>query len=58
MGTSMAGVGGVGTFDGVVLSGLVATLLVPGALGESEEGKEKAIPPGIPFLYIERFYFK
>ncbi|WP_259134156.1 DUF1614 domain-containing protein [Salinibacter ruber] len=24
--------GGAGTFDGVVLSGLVATLLVPGAL--------------------------
>ena len=28
----MASIGGAGTFDGIVLSGLVATLLVPGAL--------------------------
>lgn len=32
LGTGMASIGGAGTFDGVVLSGLVATLLVPGAL--------------------------
>ncbi|PSQ70076.1 MAG: hypothetical protein BRD31_04415 [Bacteroidetes bacterium QH_2_64_26] len=32
MGTSMAGVGGVRTFDGVVVSGLMVMLLVPGAL--------------------------
>lgn len=32
IGTGMASIGGAGTFDGVVLSGLVATLLVPGAL--------------------------
>jgi uncharacterized membrane protein len=32
MGTGMASIGGAGTFDGIVLSGLVATLLVPGAL--------------------------
>lgn len=31
-GTGMASIGGAGTFDGIVLSGLVATLLVPGAL--------------------------
>jgi uncharacterized membrane protein len=30
--TGMASIGGAGTFDGIVLSGLVATLLVPGAL--------------------------
>jgi uncharacterized membrane protein len=32
LGAGMASIGGAGTFDGVVLSGLVATLLVPGAL--------------------------
>ena len=32
IGTGMASIGGAGTFDGVVLSGLVATLLVPRAL--------------------------
>ena len=32
IGTGMASIGGTGTFDGIVLSGLVATLLVPGAL--------------------------
>jgi len=32
VGTGMASIGGAGTFDGIVLSGLVATLLVPGAL--------------------------
>jgi uncharacterized membrane protein len=32
IGTGMASIGGPGTFDGIVLSGLVATLLVPGAL--------------------------
>ena len=32
IGTGMASIGGAGTFDGVVLSGLVATLLVPGAM--------------------------
>jgi len=32
IGTGMASIGGAGTFDGIVLSGLVATLLVPGAL--------------------------
>jgi uncharacterized membrane protein len=32
IGTGMASIGGAGTFDGVVLSGLVATVLVPGAL--------------------------
>jgi Predicted membrane protein len=32
IGTGMASLGGAGTFDGIVLSGLVATLLVPGAL--------------------------
>ncbi|MFB6097884.1 MAG: DUF1614 domain-containing protein [Salinibacter sp.] len=32
IGAGMASIGGAGTFDGVVLSGLVATLLVPGAL--------------------------
>ncbi len=32
LGAEMASIGGAGTFDGVVLSGLVATLLVPGAL--------------------------
>jgi len=32
LGTGIASIGGAGTFDGVVLSGLVATLLVPGAL--------------------------
>lgn len=32
VGAGMASIGGAGTFDGVVLSGLVATLLVPGAL--------------------------
>lgn len=32
IGTGRASIGGAGTFDGVVLSGLVATLLVPGAL--------------------------
>lgn len=32
LGTGMASIGGAGTFDGIVLSGLVATLLVPGAL--------------------------
>lgn len=32
IGTGMASIGGAGTFDGVVISGLVATLLVPGAL--------------------------
>lgn len=32
MGTGMASIGGAGTFDGIVLSGLVATLLVPGVL--------------------------
>jgi uncharacterized membrane protein len=32
LGTGMASLGGAGTFDGIVLSGLVATLLVPGAL--------------------------
>jgi uncharacterized membrane protein len=32
MSTGMASLGGAGTFDGIVLSGLVATLLVPGAL--------------------------
>jgi uncharacterized membrane protein len=31
IGTGMASLGGAGTFDGIVLSGLVATLLVPGA---------------------------
>lgn len=30
--TGIASIGGAGTFDGIVLSGLVATLLVPGAL--------------------------
>lgn len=29
LGTGMASIGGAGTFDGIVLSGLVATLLVP-----------------------------
>jgi len=32
IGTGMASIGGAGTFDGIVLSGLVATRLVPGAL--------------------------
>lgn len=32
IGTGMASLGGAGTFDGIVLSGLVATLLVPGAM--------------------------
>lgn len=32
MGTGIVSIGGAGTFDGIVLSGLVATLLVPGAL--------------------------
>ncbi|MFO8099656.1 MAG: DUF1614 domain-containing protein [Salinibacter sp.] len=32
IGTGVASIGGAGTFDGIVLSGLVATLLVPGAL--------------------------
>jgi uncharacterized membrane protein len=32
IGTGMASIGGAGTFDGVVLSGLLATVLVPGAL--------------------------
>lgn len=32
IGTGMASIGGAGTFDGIVLSGLVATLLVPGAI--------------------------
>ncbi|PQJ33801.1 hypothetical protein BSZ35_03565 [Salinibacter sp. 10B] len=32
IGTGMASIGGAGTFDGIVLSGLVATLLAPGAL--------------------------
>lgn len=32
IGAGMASIGGAGTFDGVVLSGLVATLLVPGVL--------------------------
>jgi uncharacterized membrane protein len=32
VGSGMASIGGAGTFDGIVLSGLVATLLVPGAL--------------------------
>jgi len=32
IGAGMASLGGAGTFDGIVLSGLVATLLVPGAL--------------------------
>jgi uncharacterized membrane protein len=32
IGTGMASIGGAGTYDGIVLSGLVATLLVPGAL--------------------------
>ena len=32
IGAGMASIGGAGTFDGIVLSGLVATLLVPGAL--------------------------
>jgi uncharacterized membrane protein len=32
IGTGMASIGGAGTFDGIVLSGLVATLLVPGVL--------------------------
>lgn len=32
LGAGMVSIGGAGTFDGVVLSGLVATLLVPGAL--------------------------
>ena len=32
IGTGMASIGGAGTFDGIVLSGLIATLLVPGAL--------------------------
>lgn len=32
IGIGMASIGGAGTFDGIVLSGLVATLLVPGAL--------------------------
>lgn len=31
IGTGMASLGGAGTFDGIVLSGLLATLLVPGA---------------------------
>lgn len=31
IGPGMASIGGAGTFDGIVLSGLVATLLVPGA---------------------------
>lgn len=31
IGAGMASVGGAGTFDGIVLSGLVATLLAPGA---------------------------
>lgn len=30
IGTGMASLGGAGTFDGIVLSGLLATLLVPG----------------------------
>lgn len=30
--TGIASIGGAGTFDGIVLSGFVATLLVPGAL--------------------------
>jgi len=32
IGPGMASIGGAGTFDGIVLSGLVATLLAPGAL--------------------------
>lgn len=32
IGTGMASIGGAGTFDGIVLSGLVATLLAPGTL--------------------------
>jgi len=32
VGPGMASLGGAGTFDGIVLSGLVATLLTPGAL--------------------------
>jgi len=32
IGTGMASIGGAGTFDGIVLSSLLATLLVPGAL--------------------------
>jgi len=32
IGPGMASIGGAGTFDGIVLSGLVATLLTPGAL--------------------------
>lgn len=32
VGTGMASIGGAGTFDGIVLSGLVATLLVPGVI--------------------------
>lgn len=32
IGTGMASIGGAGTFDGIVLSGLAATLLVPGML--------------------------
>ena len=32
IGTGMASIGGAGTFDGIVLSGLVATLLAPGAV--------------------------
>jgi uncharacterized membrane protein len=32
LGTGLASIGGAGTFDGIVLSGLVATLLAPGAL--------------------------
>lgn len=32
IGTGLASIGGAGTFDGIVLSGLVATLLAPAAL--------------------------
>lgn len=32
IGTGMASIGGAGTFDGIVLSGLLSILLVPGAL--------------------------
>lgn len=32
LGTGLASIGGAGTFDGIVLSGLVATLLAPAAL--------------------------
>ena len=34
MGTAVASIGGAGTFDGIVISGLVATLLAPASRGD------------------------